>query len=182
MVNCCDLVLISTEGPYHYLLDIYWICYIITIIYARKHIQVVRHYDPNYGQQSYNGNGTTNDIIPPLQVTINDTLKYLKVSSLYILILNSPLLSIDEFHNWYEKEHIPLRLYYLTDFLSGARYRVCSLRPGQTLKDEQQTPRDHENSTSSWLALYMLTSSAVFSSSAYADLRTNRSAPTERRM
>jgi len=87
----------------------------------------------------------------------------------------SPLLSVDEFHDWYEKEHIPLRLNFLKDFLSGARYRVCSLRPDQTLEDEQQTPQDDENSTSSWLALYTLTSSAVFSSSAYTDLRTNRS-------
>ena len=95
----------------------------------------------------------------------------------------SPLLSVDEFHDWYEKEHIPLTLNYLKDFLSRAWYKVCSLRPGQTvtLKDEQQTPQDDENSTSSWLALYAVTSSAVFSSSAYTDLRTNRSAPTERR-
>lgn len=85
----------------------------------------------------------------------------------------SPLLSIDEFHDWYEKEHIPLRLNHLKDFLSGARYMVCSLQP---LKDEQQGPQDDEKSTtSSWLALYTLTSSAVFSSSAYTDLRTNRS-------
>ena len=71
----------------------------------------------------------------------------------------SSQLSIEEFHEWYEEEHIPLRLNRFEEFLSGARYKEVA-------------HRGHEDR---WLALYTITSPDVFSSSAYQNLRINRS-------
>jgi len=75
----------------------------------------------------------------------------------------SSRLPIEEFHEWYEEEHIPLRLNHLKEFLSGARYVSCQENEDRSVND------------ASWLALYTVVSSVVFSSSSYQDLRINRS-------
>jgi len=77
----------------------------------------------------------------------------------------SSRLPIEEFNEWYEEEHIPLRLNHLKEFLSGARYKVVSSRESEDRSDDE----------ASWLALYTVVSPVVFSSSSYQDLRINRS-------
>lgn len=65
--------------------------------------------------------------------------------------------SIDEFQDWYNNEHIPLRLDHLPSFLTGARFSASdSFRP-------------------SWLALYDIDDTATFKNESYTRLRTNRS-------
>ncbi|KAG9227130.1 hypothetical protein CCMSSC00406_0010234 [Pleurotus cornucopiae] len=65
--------------------------------------------------------------------------------------------SLDEFHDWYNNEHIPLRLNNLPSFLTGARYRAS----------DALTP--------SWIALYDIDSTSTFSDESYTRLRSNRS-------
>lgn len=85
----------------------------------------------------------------------------------------SPQLPIKEFNEWYDEEHIPLRLNNLKEFLSGARYKVVS-RHGCRNQHESED-ENTESIQTSWLALYTVSSPAIFSSSAYQALRINRS-------
>jgi len=64
---------------------------------------------------------------------------------------------LGEFHDWYNNEHIPLRLDHLPAFLTGARY-VAS-----------------DGNKPSWIALYDITSTSTFSDPSYTRLRENRS-------
>jgi hypothetical protein len=65
--------------------------------------------------------------------------------------------SIDEFQDWYDNEHIPLRLNHLSSFLTGARYSASDrLRP-------------------SWVALYDVDDTSSFQHESYTSLRVNRS-------
>ncbi len=82
----------------------------------------------------------------------------------------SSQLPIAEFHEWYEDEHIPLRLDHLPEFLAGARFKVHSRRTRNQLENE-----DEKVEGPSWLALYFVDSPSVFSASNYNSLRTNRS-------
>lgn len=72
---------------------------------------------------------------------------------------------IAEFHEWYEDEHIPLRLNHLQGFLAGARFRSHS----------RQTQNRIDADGPLWLALYVVDSLSVFSDPDYTSLRTNRS-------
>ncbi|EDR10126.1 uncharacterized protein LACBIDRAFT_318132 [Laccaria bicolor S238N-H82] len=65
--------------------------------------------------------------------------------------------SLEEFQDWYNNEHIPLRLHHLPSFLTGARFS----------SSDSKTPR--------WLALYDITSTSTFSDESYTSLRTSRS-------
>lgn len=68
-----------------------------------------------------------------------------------------PSVSTDEFQDWYNNEHIPLRLNFLPSFLTGARFSASdSCRP-------------------SWLALYDIDDTATFEHESYTRLRANRS-------
>ena len=78
----------------------------------------------------------------------------------------SPRLPLEEFHEWYDEEHIPNRLDHFKEFLSGARYRAIQ-GPGQS---------QVHSVNGSWLALYTVDSPAIFASGAYKDLRISRSA------
>jgi hypothetical protein len=78
----------------------------------------------------------------------------------------SPQLPLKEFHEWYDEEHIPIRLNRFEEFLSGARYQLVSHDQGGKTCGSIQT---------AWLALYTVESPAIFSSSTYQDLRINRS-------
>ena|ERR1700729_1028622 len=65
--------------------------------------------------------------------------------------------TIDEYQDWYDNEHIPIRLDHLPSFLTGARYSASdSLRP-------------------SWLAVYDVDDTATFQHESYTRLRANRS-------
>jgi hypothetical protein len=59
--------------------------------------------------------------------------------------------------DWYNNEHVPLRLNHLSSFLTGARFRALdSLNP-------------------SWLAVYDIDDTATFQHESYTRLRANRS-------
>ncbi|KAL4257074.1 hypothetical protein AB1N83_012930 [Pleurotus pulmonarius] len=77
----------------------------------------------------------------------------------FLAVLSEPgsQVSVDEFHDWYNNEHIPLRLNNLPSFLTGARYRAS------------------DGLTPSWIALYDIDSTSTFSDESYTRLRMNRS-------
>jgi hypothetical protein len=65
--------------------------------------------------------------------------------------------TIDEFQDWYNNEHIPIRLDHLPSFLTGARYSASdSLRP-------------------SWVAVYDVDDTSTFLHESYTKLRVTRS-------
>ncbi|KAJ3494822.1 hypothetical protein NLJ89_g10731 [Agrocybe chaxingu] len=80
----------------------------------------------------------------------------------------SSLLPESEFHDWYEGEHIPLRLDRLHEFLSGARYRAVDASSSNTTTYGPTQPE--------WLAMYEIDDTATFSKPAYTSLREQRSA------
>ena len=71
----------------------------------------------------------------------------------------SSQLPLEEFHAWYEEEHIPLRLNHLQSFLTGARYYAVD-------------GKDHRPG---WLAMYDIDDTRTFGDRSYTDLRKNRS-------
>ncbi|KAF9531340.1 hypothetical protein CPB83DRAFT_904471 [Crepidotus variabilis] len=73
-------------------------------------------------------------------------------------------LPLTEFHDWYESEHIPLRLNHLEQFLCGARYKAIS-----------SSKQSLETNAPDWLALYLLSSPDIFTQSVYTSLREKRS-------
>jgi hypothetical protein len=84
-----------------------------------------------------------------------------------LLVFSEPgtEVSLSEFTDWYDNEHVPLRMNRFTSFLTGARY---------------QTPSSHDKATRSaqnpgWAALYDLTSCEALFDPAYTVLRTTRS-------
>ncbi|KAJ7621303.1 hypothetical protein FB45DRAFT_1062310 [Roridomyces roridus] len=77
----------------------------------------------------------------------------------FLLVTAEPgaQVTLDEFQDWYNNEHVPLRLNYLPSFLTGARFSAAdSLQP-------------------SWLAVYDIDDTATFSHESYTRLRANRS-------
>ena len=65
--------------------------------------------------------------------------------------------TINEFQDWYNDEHVPIRLDHLSSFHTGARYSASdSLRP-------------------SWVALYDVDDTSTFQHESYTRLRANRS-------
>lgn len=73
--------------------------------------------------------------------------------------------SLDEFHDWYDNEHVPLRTV-LPAFLSAARF--SSMRPTDIPSKGTKG--------AGWLAIYDVTDPSVFSAEIYTDLRAKRSA------
>lgn len=76
----------------------------------------------------------------------------------------SSQLTLEEFHGWYEDEHIPLRLNNLKEFLSGARYHIVST-----------SSKDSDVGKPTWLAMYEIDDISTFAKPAYTGLRENRS-------
>ena len=77
----------------------------------------------------------------------------------FLAVLSEPgaNVTVEEFQDWYDNEHIPIRLDHIPSFLTGARYSASdSLRP-------------------SWIALYDVDDTAIFEHESYTRLRTNRS-------
>ncbi|CAD6889231.1 unnamed protein product [Tilletia controversa] len=74
--------------------------------------------------------------------------------------------TLEEFHDWYDNEHIPLRTEKFHEFRSAARYHVPS--------SVASASRPYTSST--WSAIYTISSlSLLLSDPAYTSLRTNRS-------
>ncbi|KAF5389066.1 hypothetical protein D9757_004993 [Collybiopsis confluens] len=65
--------------------------------------------------------------------------------------------TLDEYQDWYNNEHVPLRMNHLKSFLTGARYSAL----------DSQVP--------SWTAVYDVEDIATFSHESYTRLRANRS-------
>ena len=77
----------------------------------------------------------------------------------FLAVLSEPgnEVSLDEFHDWYDNEHIPLRLNHLPSFLSGARYQsIDEIKP-------------------SWIAVYEIDDTKTFNDRSYTVLREKRS-------
>lgn len=77
----------------------------------------------------------------------------------FLAVLSEPgvHVSLDEFHDWYNNEHIPLRLNHLPSFLSGARYQsIDGVKP-------------------SWIAVYEIDDTKTFRDRSYTVLRETRS-------
>jgi hypothetical protein len=84
----------------------------------------------------------------------------------FLAVLSEPgnQVSLDEFHDWYDNEHIPLRLNHLPSFLSGARYRsIDEVKP-------------------SWIAVYEIDDTKTFKDQSYTVLREKRSPREENLM
>ncbi|KAJ6482480.1 hypothetical protein C8R45DRAFT_302908 [Mycena sanguinolenta] len=64
---------------------------------------------------------------------------------------------LEEFQDWYNNEHVPLRLNHLPSFLTGARFSAA------------------DSLTPSWLAVYDIDDTATFQHESYTRLRANRS-------
>jgi len=63
----------------------------------------------------------------------------------------------EEFHDWYDNEHIPLRMNHLPEFLTGARYEAV------------------DGAIPSWSANYEISTMSLFDDERYTSLRTSRS-------
>ncbi|KAF9466002.1 hypothetical protein BDZ94DRAFT_1288625 [Collybia nuda] len=77
----------------------------------------------------------------------------------FLVVFSEPgeKVSINEFQDWYNNEHVPLRMNYLSSFLTGARFSAADdLKP-------------------SWLALYDVDDTSTFEHESYTRLRANRS-------
>ena len=77
----------------------------------------------------------------------------------FLTVLSEPgnRVPLDEFHDWYDNEHIPLRLNHLPSFLSGARYQsIDGVKP-------------------SWIAVYEIDDTETFREQSYTALREKRS-------
>ncbi|SPO22277.1 uncharacterized protein UTRI_00955 [Ustilago trichophora] len=76
------------------------------------------------------------------------------------------LVNLTEFHEWYDSEHVPLRIERFPTFRSAVRYSV----PNTTL-----SPIQGNAPGSSWGAFYTISDNSVFSDSSYTNLRSQRS-------
>ncbi|GAA5846853.1 hypothetical protein JCM9279_004467 [Rhodotorula babjevae] len=77
----------------------------------------------------------------------------------YLWVLSEPgsEATVEEFQDWYDNEHVPLRMANIAEFETGARYEAADdLKPG-------------------WSAAYDISSVALFSDDKYTRLRANRS-------
>ncbi|KAF5370938.1 hypothetical protein D9615_009794 [Tricholomella constricta] len=77
----------------------------------------------------------------------------------FLVVFSEPgsQVSLEEFQDWYNNEHVPLRMNHLPSFHTGARFSASdSLKP-------------------SWLALYDIDDTSTFQHESYTRLRANRS-------
>ncbi|GAA5882801.1 hypothetical protein JCM16303_002466 [Sporobolomyces ruberrimus] len=77
----------------------------------------------------------------------------------YLWVLSDPgsQATLEEFQDWYDNEHVPLRMEHIPEFLTGARYEA----------NDSLSPR--------WSAAYSISSCSLFSDPKYTKLRANRS-------
>lgn len=79
--------------------------------------------------------------------------------------------TLSEFHEWYDSEHVPLRIQRFATFRSAARYAVTST----TLSPSVASAAVPVAPVSSWGAFYTVSSNATFADTAYTSLRSERS-------
>ncbi len=90
---------------------------------------------------------------------------------LVVFMSPGPNVTLEEFHEWYDTEHVPLRINKFTTFKSAVRYAVdaTTLTPSAA-KDGVEVPPVCE-----WGAFYTVSSNATFADPAYTGLRSQRS-------
>lgn len=78
----------------------------------------------------------------------------------FLAVFTEPgeLVPLEEYHDWYDNEHIPLRVDHIQAFLAAARYEAT------------------DGITPKWLAVYDVADVEDFNKPSYTSLRTNRSA------
>lgn len=84
---------------------------------------------------------------------------------LLVFMQPGPQVSLEEFHEWYDTEHVPLRIHRFPTFRSAVRYSVSSSSfhpPGDGIE-------------SSWGAFYTVSSNSTFADPSYTSLRSERS-------
>lgn len=90
-------------------------------------------------------------------------------SGLLLVFMNpGPTVSLEEFHEWYDNEHVPLRINRFSTFRSAVRYSVSST----TYSSQIQSEKGPE---SEWGAFYTVSSNSTFSDPSYTSLRSERS-------
>ncbi|CBQ70808.1 conserved hypothetical protein [Sporisorium reilianum SRZ2] len=87
---------------------------------------------------------------------------------LLVFMQPGPQVTLSEFHEWYDNEHVPLRIQRFTTFRSAVRYAVTSTAITPT---DGLTPKD-----TTWGAFYTVSSNSTFADTAYTSLRSERSA------
>ncbi|KAJ7220630.1 hypothetical protein GGX14DRAFT_431552 [Mycena pura] len=77
----------------------------------------------------------------------------------FLLVTSEPgeQVSLEEFQDWYNNEHVPLRLNHLPSFLTGARFSAA------------------DSGIPSWLAVYDVDDTGTFQHESYTRLRAQRS-------
>lgn len=76
----------------------------------------------------------------------------------FLAVLSEPgQVDLDEFQDWYNNEHVPLRLNHIPAFLTGARFQAA------------------DDKKPSWISLYDIDSTSIFQDPSYTRLRENRS-------
>lgn len=76
--------------------------------------------------------------------------------------------SLREFHEWYDTEHVPLRTERFATFRSAARYAVTSSYSSSAQAGEKGPP-------GGWVALYTVSANDTFAHKSYTELRSQRS-------
>lgn len=79
--------------------------------------------------------------------------------------------TLEEFHEWYDQEHVPLRIHRFDTFRSAVRYQVTS---SSRHSADASSQVDSMEGTE-WGAFYTISSNAVFSDPSYTSLRSQRS-------
>ncbi|KAF9042968.1 hypothetical protein BJ165DRAFT_1482008 [Panaeolus papilionaceus] len=97
---------------------------------------------------------------------------------LAVLTHPSSQLTLEDFHAWYEEEHIPLRMDKLEEFLSGARYCAADHDIPHTGPSSLETSNISKLPVEKpdWLAMYEIDDTETFEKPVYTDLRKMRSA------
>lgn len=91
---------------------------------------------------------------------------------LLVFMEPGPQVSLSEFHEWYDSEHVPLRIQRFASFRSATRYAVTSTELTPSLPTEQVPIPP----PSSWGAFYTISNNDTFAHVSYTSLRTQRSA------
>lgn len=95
------------------------------------------------------------------------TPQYLADDSGVLLVFSDPgrTSTLAEFHDWYDTEHVPMRVEGFVEFASAARYSSKTLA----------SPSSSSAFEAGWGAAYTISSNALYNDSRYVGLRSNRS-------
>lgn len=98
---------------------------------------------------------------------MRDLFKSTDSGLLLVFMEPGPSVSLPEFHEWYDSEHVPLRIHRFPTFRSATRYAVTST----TLSPSSGVVAP----PSMWGAFYTISANDVFAQQSYTSLRSERS-------